>query len=724
MRGQKGYRISGVTSVLLGIVCIPLVLGATEESQRLFEMDLESLTQIKVADSSATLIDVDRKYIPSMVTTITQEQIRDSGARSLDELLEIFVPDMAYMIKVDGNQLGIGGIISDRNNKILLTLNGELLNIKGRDGGAVVERWFSMLGDIEEIQVISGPGSVIYGPGAIAGVINIKTFNTDTFTGLSTQVKGGYKEAFFSADVKYGKRIFEDWGLFLYAGIDDYQGVNKREVVNKFAFDYPEGGIYANRPFNEPAINLNGSYNGTLREKLYLSLQGENLTFWTRYTHSGLALPTYQYFYPFVKPDAMIKTGTQNRQWSSSISYHQQWDDWEVDYSLSHIRSSLEKRNVYKNAQGVPRAVQSEREDTTNLKLLSKYEASMYTAFALGMAYSYNQFHRYQNPYILVFNKARSWYTESYSLYGEMHHTDEYFETLLDFRVDDHTYTDALYSYRIAETWKIHPDHTLKASYSRSVRHMDEIDMFKQVVEMGAFPDVESIDRFEILYNYDSDHWGNYLRYAYNIHDIVAYNYTMKQIALIGQAKFYTLEGKIGYQGDGYHVVLSHSYTDLVNFSPINGPIPERQNISASAYGYGSDFANWHKQITKLRFGYEYDDQLSFYGSLRLFWGLDGAVDFANYNKETFQPLKENGKPNTVYYKLPLYKDSTKAFKANAYLNLSLRYKLDEKTTLSVHAYNLLGLFDKDVNKRNYFQTTSNYFDEVPAVAVGVAYRF
>jgi len=39
----------------------------------------------------------------------------------------------------------------------------------------VSERDLPFLGDIEQIEVVRGPGSIVYGPGAVAMVIAIKT---------------------------------------------------------------------------------------------------------------------------------------------------------------------------------------------------------------------------------------------------------------------------------------------------------------------------------------------------------------------------------------------------------------------------------------------------------------------------------------------------------------------------------------------------------------------
>ena len=55
-----------------------------------------------------TLIQIEKHHAPASITTITQEQIRLSGARNLDELLDIYVPGFQYMLKAQGNQITNG----------------------------------------------------------------------------------------------------------------------------------------------------------------------------------------------------------------------------------------------------------------------------------------------------------------------------------------------------------------------------------------------------------------------------------------------------------------------------------------------------------------------------------------------------------------------------------------------------------------------------------------
>src|SRR4029077_2608095 len=81
---------------------------------------IEDLSKVSVATPTAaalTEVSSDRNIVPAAVTKISKEDIYRSGARNLDEVLEIFVPNLE---KVDHhweqNHLGLRGIISDRED--------------------------------------------------------------------------------------------------------------------------------------------------------------------------------------------------------------------------------------------------------------------------------------------------------------------------------------------------------------------------------------------------------------------------------------------------------------------------------------------------------------------------------------------------------------------------------------------------------------------------------
>src|SRR5690242_9084822 len=74
-------------------------------------------------------------------------------------------------------EVGARGVLltADFGNHVLLLLNGQILNEQW-DGTAYFERGAAIPWElIDHIEVILGPGSVLYGSNAMLGVINVVT---------------------------------------------------------------------------------------------------------------------------------------------------------------------------------------------------------------------------------------------------------------------------------------------------------------------------------------------------------------------------------------------------------------------------------------------------------------------------------------------------------------------------------------------------------------------
>ena len=122
----------------------------------LFDMSIEELMNVEI-ESSSSLTQTTRKLQPSTVTTITREQIAASGARSLDELLDIYVPNL-QILRTDSyfQSIGLRGISSITADKLLILINGKETN-EHTNYGAISERDLPMLTDIHHIDVVRGP---------------------------------------------------------------------------------------------------------------------------------------------------------------------------------------------------------------------------------------------------------------------------------------------------------------------------------------------------------------------------------------------------------------------------------------------------------------------------------------------------------------------------------------------------------------------------------------
>ena len=114
---------------LLPLLAFLTILIQSVAAKERYEFTFEELAAMTF--SSATLTETNIKDAPASITLITAEMIRYSGARSLEELLERYVPGLQ---KLDHSfstvQIGFRGILTDDNSKVLLLVNGRVMNMR------------------------------------------------------------------------------------------------------------------------------------------------------------------------------------------------------------------------------------------------------------------------------------------------------------------------------------------------------------------------------------------------------------------------------------------------------------------------------------------------------------------------------------------------------------------------------------------------------------------
>ncbi|HUQ74163.1 MAG TPA: TonB-dependent receptor [Burkholderiales bacterium] len=153
------------------------------------------------------------RRLPASVTVITEEDIRRSAARTLPELLagevgfttkDLYGNNAAYT----STDLRGFGVTGPQNTLVLL--DGRRLNDFDLSG----VQWPAIpLASIERVEIVRGSGGVLYGDGAVAGIVNIVTRSpltpgrslelagrTASYQTLEGQLYGSYGGGAFGAN--------------------------------------------------------------------------------------------------------------------------------------------------------------------------------------------------------------------------------------------------------------------------------------------------------------------------------------------------------------------------------------------------------------------------------------------------------------------------------------------------------------------------------------------
>lgn len=198
------------------LVCLFIVLRSAlsysqdymtepDTSSLLFDMSLEELMNVRVVTVSKT--EEKQSNAPGVISILTKDEIARFGGSSLADLLARvpgIVPSTVYL--TDRTILSSRGAqITANSNHVLLLINGKPVR-ESLEGGISSEMYESFPTNIiERIEVIKGPGSVLYGSNAFAGVINVIT-EKPTKTDASIAGHSGSEGAYGSlVDLKIKK---------------------------------------------------------------------------------------------------------------------------------------------------------------------------------------------------------------------------------------------------------------------------------------------------------------------------------------------------------------------------------------------------------------------------------------------------------------------------------------------------------------------------------------
>jgi len=151
------------------------------------ESELQKILNKNVAVSSKNGLTT--RETPGIITLITSEEIQNSGARDLTDVLRL-VPGFDVMQDLQF-VMGIGLRGSWANEgKVLVMMDGQPFNELLYQTVAIGNRF--PVDAIERIEIIRGPGSAIYGGSAEYGVINIITKAAESLDGVAVYGLGGF----------------------------------------------------------------------------------------------------------------------------------------------------------------------------------------------------------------------------------------------------------------------------------------------------------------------------------------------------------------------------------------------------------------------------------------------------------------------------------------------------------------------------------------------------
>ncbi|MCE5185513.1 MAG: TonB-dependent receptor plug domain-containing protein [Planctomycetaceae bacterium] len=669
---------SSFCSVVLVLAWAGAVAGQAADTalktQTLFDMSLSELMNVEIVP--ATITETNPLKMPASVTVITAQDIAVTPARNLLDLIEIYVPGAFYMNHSIGPVPGIRGIIADRPYKFLVNVNGINVNIKAHYG-ARLELLNWDLNDIERVEIVRGPGSVTYGPGAIGGVINIITRQAANNRGLA--YGGHFWDRYDSIGnyLSYGLKN-DKIDLYTYLSVVHTSG----HSPDLFGVDSSSSGYlgHENGPYDpSPVFTYLSDYDNEPQIKAHVDVHFKDTwRFWARYVTSSYDLTQGSSIKYDIDGDGDYEDfrQTRNRYFQLALENNTPLND-EFSLKSTFGLSSIDVHNVEKYSSSIV----NDRDSLQNIgwiwseweyfgRVMLNYDSQDdFIKAAVGAEASYDLIRpgwglnendglrlsdgiisgpsseAYGTGYRQVteasstyFAVGEGWETTSHAFLGEVNinHTPKT-TTIWSARVDKHSYTDYMFSPRFAWIYELDPSEYLKFIAQRSVRMNTQEELFMSH-ELGEKNKPEKLDTLELIYsNQPTEHFMFQTSAFYNSNEVIAWDWNLRRSAPVGKLKTFGLEFESQYKRENWNIGLNHSFVKQLDWEL--GDDITVSGISYSDYfqdagggvlitSKGNDLNNWPNNMTKLFTNINlYENKLTLHGDLRTIWGFEGSKD-------------------------------------------------------------------------------------------------
>lgn len=428
--------------------------------------ELEKLINSLISVASKKPLNV--RESPSIISLVTAEEIKASGARDLIDVLRL-VPGIDFGVDVEGVVgLGVRGNWA-HEGKVLLLMDGQEMN----------EILFATtqfgnhfpIDQIKKIEIIRGPGSAIYGGFAEYGVINIITKQGEDINGVSVSGVYGQGETDFmrrNVNLSIGKKINDfEFSLAGFAGEGNRSDQDYTDIYDS-TYNMGKG----NSKLNPAFVNLGLKYKG-----LSFRAMGDFFSTTVRDSYDQIkAVPYNENFHGLYSELKYVWKLNDKFTLTPRINFKQQ-TPWQTDF-VDSLNGEFNK---------------TARRVTGNLT--ASYNVNRYINFVAGGEY-YNDF---SEDKVDTFYNGQSTVTfNNYAFFAQGLIKTRFVNIIAGARYDKHNIYGDAFVPRVGLTKKYNRFH-FKALYSNSFRapSIENINLSRST---GITPEKTQVIELELGY--------------------------------------------------------------------------------------------------------------------------------------------------------------------------------------------------------------------------------
>ncbi len=199
-------------------------------------------------------MEVSRKLVPVSVSQITKKEIENTGEINILPTLSTYSPGvfvterniLGFGVATGGSgSISIRGVSGTPNTNVLVLIDGHP-QYQGIFGHPLPDAYVAS--DVEKVEIIRGPASILYGSNAMAGVVNILTRNQHQ-EGFNADIMASYGS--YNTQQYYGTIGYKQNKFSVFASINHDRSDGIRENTDfKITNGYTKIGYQINDQLN------------------------------------------------------------------------------------------------------------------------------------------------------------------------------------------------------------------------------------------------------------------------------------------------------------------------------------------------------------------------------------------------------------------------------------------------------------------------------------------
>lgn len=506
--------------VLRPIMCLLLATsGGTTLAQdkELFDLKLSELANLKVSIASheaERIVDT-----PAVVTAYNAHTMQNLGLNTLEDVLS-FVPGVVVQDTAIGTKaVMIRGIVEAFNQKVLFLLDGTPYWQPAHGGNPILAMPFAY---IERVEVIRGPGGVIYGSNASGGVINVITKQS-----LSSSIDVSYDSLSSKNIGGYYQKKYSSWFLRLGAHDSRQEGYQ---------------GLFENRPL--PPI-----YPSDTATSISLNKQQPSSSVWLAANSDGWALSTH--YFESQNDGLAAAASTLN---TATLKYHGTliqghikqsalWGDVKTSFDINNFYLEIPTQSLLGfNIDGTQQFEDSGLKNN-RYRLAASIKSTLSPAinWLNGVDLEQRETGDYQNvneQYEVVTTSMEANETQEMAAYTQMDLTLGDHRWVLGGRFVDNELAGSDWLARMSYVYKFVNNQSLKVLYSEGFNAPTFVQQFIEippnVVKGNEDIGAEKIKTWELVYGLQSQHHF----FVANIYRLKAVDFIFRRVNEAGIVEF------------------------------------------------------------------------------------------------------------------------------------------------------------------------------------------